>query len=92
MQDSEGFVDIEHSDDEASPPEDLPTSMLKQVYAYLDLHLTTESMPNYIDWDELDAPDKNDGLRCLDLNDENVIGTNIEFWLSLYDSRLDMSI
>ena len=68
MQGSEGFADIENSDDEVSPPEELPDSMLKQVHAYFDLHLTTESMPDYMEWDELDAPDKNNELRGKDLN------------------------
>ena len=93
MQDSEGFADIENSDDEASPPEELPESMLKQVHAYFDLHLTTESMPDYMEWDELDAPDKNNELRGKDLNEEKVIQTNILFacrymirgWTCLFD-------
>ena len=53
--------------------------MLKQVHAYFDLHLTAESMPNYFDWDELDAPSQNDRLRFLDLNHEDVVAANIEF-------------
>ena len=79
MQDIQGFADIENSDDEASPPDDLPASMLKQVEAYFDLRLTAESMPNYLDWDELDAPGQNDRLRFLDLNHEDVVAANIEF-------------
>ena len=42
IHDSEGFSDIVNSDDEASPPDDLPESMLKQVEAYLNLRLTSE--------------------------------------------------
>ena len=79
IQDSEGFADIVNSDDEASPPDDLPESMLKQVEAYLDLRLTSDSMPNYLDWDELDAPGQHDKLRLLDLNHEDVVAVNIEF-------------
>ena len=79
IQDSEGFADIVNSDDEASPPDDLPASMLKNVEAYFDLRLTAESMPNYLDWDELDSPGQNDRLRFLDLNHEDVVAINMEF-------------
>ena len=40
MQDEHGFAEIDNSDEEASPPEDLPPSMLHQVQAYLDLQIT----------------------------------------------------
>ena len=36
-------------------------------------------MPDYMDWNELDAPSKNDVLRGMDLNDEKVIETNMTF-------------
>ena len=36
-------------------------------------------MPNYMDWNELDAPSKNDVLYSMDLNDDRVIETNMSF-------------
>ena len=53
--------------------------MLKQVEAYLNLRLTSDSMPDYLDWDELDAPEQHDKFRLLDLNHEDVVAINMEF-------------
>ena len=91
MQDEDGFAEIDNSDEEASPPEDLPPSMLHQVQAYLDLQITAESMPNYMDWNEFDAPSKNDVLHSIDLNDDRVIETNV-ILLPIHDSWLGMVI
>ena len=93
MQDSDGFADIEESDEEASPPEDLPPEMLHQVQAYLDLTIATNQMPDYLDWNELDAGWKNFAFRSVDLNDDRVIETNMLFacrymiagWTGLFD-------
>ena len=100
MQDSDGFADIEESDEEASPPEDLPPEMLHQVQAYLDLTIATNQMPDYLDWNELDAGWKNDALRSVDLNDDRVIETNMLFacrymiagWTGLFDLFCQHSI
>ena len=93
MQDSDGFADIHESDEEASPPEDLPPDMLHQVQAYLDLTIATNQMQDYIEWNELDASWKNNALRHVDLNDDRVISTNMSFacrymivgWTGLFD-------
>ena len=79
IQHSQGFADIANSDDEASPPDGLPESMLKQVEAYLNLSLTSTTIPDYLDWDELDAPEQHDRFRLLDLNHEDVVTINMEF-------------
>ena len=53
--------------------------MLKQVGADLNLRLTSDSMPDYLDWDELDAPEQHYKFRLLDLNHEDVVAINMEF-------------
>ena len=79
IQDSEGFADIVNSDDEASPPDDLPETMLKQVEAYFNLLRTSDDIPDYLDWDELDTPEQHEKVRHLDRDHEDVVALNMEF-------------
>ena len=53
--------------------------MLKQVEAYFNLSLTSVIIPDYLDWDELDAPEQHEKVRLLDLNHEYVVALNMEF-------------
>ena len=49
MQDSEGFANVIDSDEEASPPNNLPDDIREQVYIFLNFDKADTKTPSYLE-------------------------------------------